>query len=230
MAVLVLGGSVEIRQPFFLSLALGLVDSAQKPLQQSIAADLMPREALANAVALNAVAFNTARFIGPPIAGLVIASVGLSATFVLNALSCLGVFGGLAAMDTASIRRQSRAERAPSIVAGLREALASARGTPIVLWPLALFGGVSMFGVNFNILFPLCAVDVLHVDAVGYGSLYGAFGHARGRSVRGGRTAPGAGFRRWSALRRPSASSSSSSAPPTSSCSRPCSRLRPGSS
>lgn len=183
--VLTLTGVIEIWMVMALGLWRGLVNAAEMPTRQALAADLVPRNLLANAIALNSMAFNSARVVGPALAGLIIA-VGTSATgsdmagiainFGINFVTFSGVLTGLLLMNPREIRQMTRPERHPPVLDSLREGFTYAIRAPLVLWCLVLLGGIAAFGFNFQILLPLFATEVLGVGAEGYGALYAVLG------------------------------------------------------
>jgi MFS family permease len=178
-------GVVEIWMVFVMALWLGLVNAVDMPVRQSLAADLVPRDILANAIALNSMAFNSARIVGPALAGLIIATgtaltgsaiVGVAANLAINTVTYAGVLTALLRMNPHEIRRNERPERHPPVLDSLREGFSYAVRTPLVLWPLVLLGGIAAFGFNFQILLPLFAREVLDLGADGYGGLYAVMG------------------------------------------------------
>jgi MFS family permease len=178
-------GVVEIWMVFGMAFWLGLVNAIDMPIRQALAADLVPRHILANAIALNSMAFNSARVLGPALAGVIIAAgaaltgsatAGVAANLAINTLTYTGVLGGLLLMNPLEIRRHERPDRYPSVLASLREGLAYSVQTPLVLWPLILLAGIAAFGFNFQILLPLFSREVLGLNADGYGALFAALG------------------------------------------------------
>jgi MFS family permease len=178
-------GVVEIPMVMAMAFVLGLVNAVDMPIRQSLAADLVPRHVLANAIALNSMAFNSARVVGPAVAGIIIATgtaltgsatAGVAANLAINTVTYSGVLTALLRMNPAEIRRHEQPERHPPVLHSLREGIAYAIRTPLVLWPLVLLGGVAAFGFNFQILLPLFVREVLNLDADGYGALYAAMG------------------------------------------------------
>ena len=183
--VLTAGGVIDIWMVMLLGLWRGLVNAAEMPTRQALAADLVPRRQLANAIALNSMAFNSARVVGPAVAGVIIAIgtastgsaiSGVAANFAINTVTFAAVLAALLMMNPAEIRRVASPERHPPVLHSLREGFAYAWRTPLVLWCLVLLGGVATFGYNFQILLPLYTDDVLHIGAAGYGALYAAMG------------------------------------------------------
>lgn len=183
--LLIATGVVQIWMVMVMALMLGLVNAVDMPLRQSLAADLVPRHVLANAIALNSMAFNSARIVGPALAGVIIAAggaitgsstAGVAANLAINALTYAAVVTALSRMNPSEIRRHERPERQPPVLDSLREGFRYAIRTPLVFWSLALLGGIAAFGFNFQILLPLYATEILALDADGYGALYAALG------------------------------------------------------
>ncbi len=178
-------GVVEIPMVFAMAFVLGLVNAVDMPMRQALAADLVPRHLLANAIALNSMAFNSARVVGPALAGVIIAAgtavtgsviAGVAINLAINTLTYSGVLTGLLRMDPSQIRRHEQPTKHPPVLDSLREGVRYAVRTPLVLWCLVLLGGIAAFGFNFQILLPLYARGVLGLDAGGYGALFAALG------------------------------------------------------
>src|SRR5688500_11092200 len=130
-------------------------------------------------------ACNSARVIGPALAGVIIGIVtavtgsavaGVAINLGINTLTYSGVLIGLLRMGPRKIRRHEKPERHPPVLESLREGVSYAFRTPLVLWCLVLLGGIAAFGFNFQILLPLFAREVLGLSASGYGALYAAMG------------------------------------------------------
>jgi MFS family permease len=185
LLVLIVTGTVTIPWIMACALWLGFINAIDMPLRQALAADLVPRETLPNAIALNSMAFNAARVLGPALAGVLIglgasafgsAVAGVAINVGLNAVTYTGALVGLLLMDPRRIRRQHHPNGHPPVLESLREGLLYAGRRPIVLWSLVLLGGVAAFGFNFQILLPLLATQVLGLGAEGYGALFAAMG------------------------------------------------------
>ena len=173
----VMMGLVTVPMIIGLALLLGCANAVDMPVRQSFAVEMVEREDIGNVVALNSAMFNGARIVGPAIAGLTIGVVGVAATFAINALSFLAVIVGLAAMRKEELREPPRVARPTSVAAvfeHLREGLAYVRATPIVLLAVLVVGLVATVGMNFGVVVPALAQDVLHSDASGYGFLMAA--------------------------------------------------------
>lgn len=185
LLALTVSGLISIPLVMALSLALGVINALDMPVRQSLAADLVPRELLPNAIALNSMAFNGARVIGPALGGVIIAIGaglfgsnidGIAFNFGVNAVSYGAVLASLARMDPAQIRRVPREAEPVPMFSSLREGVTFAARAPIILWALVLLGLVATFGLNFRILLPLFAQQELGLDADGYGLLYATTG------------------------------------------------------
>ncbi len=183
--VLTATGVVEIPMVMGMAFVMGLVNAVDMPMRQALAPDLVPRNLLANAIALNSMAFNAARVVGPALAGVIIAAgtgltgsavAGVAINLGINTLTYAGVLTGLLRMNPREIRRAERPERHPPVLESLREGIAHAVRTPLVLWSLVLLGGIAAFGFNFQILLPLFATGILELEADGYGALFAAMG------------------------------------------------------
>ncbi len=173
---LTLTGVVEIWHIYVLALALGVISAVDMPVRQAFAAELVPDDELANAIALNSATFNAARVVGPAVAGVTLAIFGPAVNFGINAVSYLAVLAGLWMMDPTQLRKIVRPETFGSVRSSVAEGVRYAVRTPMVIWPLTLLGGVALFGMNFQTLLPLYARDVLSMGADGYGALYAAMG------------------------------------------------------
>jgi MFS family permease len=150
----------------------GLLSAFEVPTRQSFLAEIVDREDLMNAIALNSSGFNLARVVGPAIAAGLIATVGLAACFFANAASYLAVIASLLRMDAG----RSPAPGTESVTTALRQGFAFVFGNR---WPRALvvlIATFSVFGFSFLPLMPVFARDVLHVGASGYGALVAAVG------------------------------------------------------
>ena len=194
LGLLVSTGTIQTWQVYSLALVLGVVSAIEMPVRQSFVVEMVGRDDVANAVALNSAVFNGARIVGPAAAGILIGVAGLAVSFYVNAASYLAAIAALLLMREHELRPAPRAPLAltPRGIAGqLREGLVYVRDTPTVLLPIAVLGLVAVFGMNFNVLIPVFARDVLHgtaetfgflMAAAGVGSLLGALALAfRGR-------------------------------------------------
>lgn len=174
--VLTVSGVVEIWHVVVLGLVIGVATAMEMPARSAFIAELLPRELLPNGIALNSVAFNGSRVIGPAIGGVTIAAFGVGANFGINAVSFGAVLLGLALLRTDAIRHLAPPELRPRILASLLEGVRYALRTPPVRWSLMLLLGVAVLAMQFTILIPLFARNVLELGPEGYGGLFAAYG------------------------------------------------------
>src|SRR4029077_4416501 len=179
LAVVSFSGFASIPFLILLALVIGTVNAVDMPVRQAFAVEMVGREDIGNAVALNSAMFNMARVMGPPCAGLVIAAVGVTAAFVVDAISFLAVIAALAAMRESELHPAARIARPESftdVMTQLRESLRYVRMTPVVLIGILVVGLVSTVGMNFSVIMPPYAETVLDSGATGYGFLMAASG------------------------------------------------------
>src|SRR6516165_2741751 len=190
LGVLALTGAVAVWQVYLLAFALGMVAVVDSPTRQTFVAEMVGRDGMANAIALNSAAFNLARITGPAVAGLVISTVGTPAAFLVNAASFAAVLIGLKLMRPAELHPVERAPRAPG---QLREALAYVRARPSLWLTLALVFFVATFGMNFQVTTALMSRGVFHTGAGAFGlaSTMFAVGALGGALLAARRARPG---------------------------------------
>lgn len=173
IALAVSTGVVKPWMVLALALVYGCVNTFDLPARQSFVIEMTGREDLSNGIALNSAAFNTARIVGPALAGIVLASLGTAACFWLNAVSFLAVIVALFALRLPP--RESAPDTRPmghTLVEGVRYAW---RTTSLrnLLVLLAVCAGL---GFQFNVLLPVYTRDLLHAGPGVYGALLSAFG------------------------------------------------------
>lgn len=173
LAFLTFSGLVQPWHILVLSFLLGVVNAFDGTARQTFVKDLVGKEDLMNAIALNSATFNTSRLIGPALAGLALATVGAGWCFLLNGLSFLAVIVALLRMKLPAFVPPAR--RGP-LVAEIGEGLRYIRHDPIVLPVIGLVVVSSVFGFSYNALLPAYARDVLQVGAQGLGLLSTAVG------------------------------------------------------
>lgn len=173
LAVLVRSGHVRYWHVAGLAAIYGLGRAIDIPARQAFLTDLVGKADLPNAVALNSVVFNGARIVGPGVAGLLIARFDVAFAFFLNGASFVAVLAALAA-----IRTEGHPHPAGQlgIRQGLMGAVSYAAGTPPVAFTLGLLVVVSLLALNYNVVVPLIARDVLNAGAQGFGLLMSALG------------------------------------------------------
>jgi MFS family permease len=168
LAVLTLSGHVQVWHVYLTAFLLGLVTVVDNPARQSFVAEMVGPEQLGNAVSLNSANFQSARLVGPAVAGVLITAVGSGYAFLLNGLSFLAPIAGLLLMRTSELHKLQRAPRAKG---QLREGLKYVAGRPELIWPIVLVGFIGTFGFNFPIWLSAFVDDVYHSGASTYGLL-----------------------------------------------------------
>ena len=168
--ILVATGVIQLWHIYILAVIQGLINAIDVPVRQSFVVEMVGRDDLSNALALNSTEFNAGRILGPSIAGLIIDQIGIAPTLFLNAISFLAVIAGLWMMD------QKKLHIVPAVKTGsvnkrLREGVSFAWHTPAILSVLIVVGFIGTFGYNFTIVLPLIARFVLNTNATGFGSL-----------------------------------------------------------
>jgi MFS family permease len=179
LGILVATGTVQVWHVYLLAILLGFVTAVDMPVRQSFVMEMVGRHHVGNAVALNSAAFNASRVVGPAVAGLIIGTLGIAACFLLNGASFAAVIAGLVAMRTTELAPAPLVdvERTwTGVVARLREGLVYVRNTPSIFISIGVLGAVATFGMNFNVLVPVLARDVLQGDAATFGFLMAASG------------------------------------------------------
>jgi MFS family permease len=177
---LIATGTLQLWHLYVLALLLGLTNSLGRPASRAFVVELVGREDLPNAVALNSSLSSLMRIVGPGLAGIIIAASGVTTLFLLNALSFLAVLVGLALIKSHELHAQALQPRSvgerQNTWQSLREGVAYVWKTPAVLLLVLVVGLVLLFGSNFNVVLPLFATNVLHVGATGFGFLSAATG------------------------------------------------------
>jgi len=172
LAALTLTGVVQVWHIFVLAALLGVVNAFDIPARQSFLVDMVGKEDLMNAIALNSSMFNGARVIGPAIAGILVAKIGEGWCFAANSISYIAVIVGLSLMHVHCVPRASKRSPIENIIEGFRWV----NHTRVVRALLLLLGLVSLVGMPYTVLMPIFADKILHGGARGLGILMGATG------------------------------------------------------
>jgi MFS family permease len=171
--VLAASGVVKPWMVFAVVFARGAVNAIDNPARQSFVVELVGPARVVNAVGLNSAIVQTARVAGPALAGIVIATTGVSTAFLINALSFIAMIVALRGMRPEQLERS---EPMPRRSGQLRSALRYVRATPQLLIPLALTAFVGTLSFNFQTLLPLLARFTFHGSAGTYAALTTAMG------------------------------------------------------
>jgi MFS family permease len=172
LAALTLSGHVRVWHIFTLAGCLGVVNAFDIPARQAFLVDMVGRDDLMNAIALNSSMVNGARIVGPAVAGILVAAVGEGWCFLINGVSYLGVIAGLLMMRLPDRRRDAPRLAGTHPIEGFRFV---ARTAPVRAL-LLLLGVVSFAGMPYAVLMPVFAESILHGGARGLGLLMGASG------------------------------------------------------
>ncbi|HEY9876144.1 MAG TPA: MFS transporter [Candidatus Obscuribacterales bacterium] len=181
LAFLALTGMINIWYIIFLSLFQGLIGAFDAPARQAFVPEIVERrEDLQNAIALNSSMFNGARLIGPAIAGLVLATVGAGFCFLIDGISYIAVIAALLAMK---LKPRQVVVNNTHPLQRLKEGFAYTFGFPPIRAIILLLALVSFMGMQYTVLVPIFATNILHggpdtlgflMAASGVGALFGA--------------------------------------------------------
>ena len=146
------------------------------PGRHSLTFQMVGRDELPNAIALNASLFNAARVVGPAIAGVVIATAGVGVCFAINAASFLAVLTSLLAMRVDQLYPLDRGDERPTIIGGIRDGIRYAWREPQVRLVLGITTVVATVGFNFHVLVPVLSSETLNAGSRTFGVLSACFG------------------------------------------------------
>ncbi len=174
LSVLAFTNTVQVWHVIVLAAGLGLVNAFDGPARQAFVVEMVGREDLTNAIALNSMMFNSARVIGPAIGGLLLAGLGAAWCFFLNGLSYLAVIAGLWAMQQLPPPPPGRVMAAPmkELASGLKYVWHYVDQFALLLVALIY----AVFALSYATVLPAFADQVLHAGATGYGLLNAAVG------------------------------------------------------
>jgi MFS family permease len=192
LAYLFFSGAIEIWHIVVLSILLGFINAFDMPARQAFVVEMVEkREDLGNAIALNSSMVNSARLLGPSVAGVLIAATGEGICFFLNGLSYLFVIASLLMMK---VNLSEGETQDTQVLQGLKEGFSYAFGFAPIRYIILLLGLVSLMGMPYAVLMPVFAKEILHggshtfgflMGASGIGALIGALYLASRRSVLG---------------------------------------------
>ncbi len=172
-ATLTLTGNIQVWHLFALASITGIANAFDIPTRQAFVVDMVGKEDLVNAIALNSSMFNGARIVGPAIAGILVSAVGEGWCFLINAISYIAVIIGLLMM---TLEVRETAASADSAVTKIIEGFRYVGTTTPIRALLLLLGLVSLMGMPYAVLMPIFADQILHGGARGLGMLMGGAG------------------------------------------------------
>jgi MFS family permease len=173
LAALTLTGTVQVWHILVLATSLGVANAFDIPARQAFLVEMVGKEDLMNAIALNSSMFNGARIVGPAIAGILVAMIGEGWCFFANAVSYVAVIAGLMMMR---VRRPSRKPPSGSPLTQIVEGFRFVGHTHPIRAILLLLGLTSLVGMPYTVLMPVFADRILHGGARGLGILMSATG------------------------------------------------------
>jgi MFS family permease len=176
LAALTLAGAVEVWHVYLLTGLRGISLVFDHPARQQLTFQMVGRAELPNAVALNSGLFNGTRVIGPALGGVVIATAGVGACFMLNAASFVAVLVSLAFIRPQELIPLDRGDERPTLIRGSREAFAFLRDVPAAGMVLGLVLLVTTLSFNFNVLLPVLAAKTLDEGPEVFGIITAFFG------------------------------------------------------
>jgi MFS family permease len=189
LGLLAIGGVAQVWHVYVLAFALGVATAVDNPTRQTFVVEMVGKDDLPNAIGLNSAIFNSARILGPAVAGVGIAMFGTGPVFLINAASFAAVLTGLAVMRERELYRAEPVARAKG---QLREGLRYVRGRRDLVLVLLLAGFVAAFGMNFQMTTALMSREVFHTGASAFGlaSTMFAVGALAGSLLAARRTRP----------------------------------------
>lgn len=176
LGALTLSGWITVWEVFVLALVAGVLQTFEMPARQSFLQDIVGREDLSSAIALNSALVNGARIVGPALAGALVAQAGEGACFSINGMCYLAIIGGFLAMRLPPQTTTVSSPTTGSTAAFIREGLAYAIHAPVIRLLLVLIGLISLLSTPYTVLMPVFAKDILHGGPSGLGLLMGAAG------------------------------------------------------
>ena len=160
-------------QIMLIALLNGIIMAFDAPSRQAVVVELVGKEHLLNAIALNSAAFNSSRLIGPALAGILIAAIGMSGCFYINGISFLAV---IIALLLIRVSNNVKNEDNPEVLKALREGLRFIKNNRLILILISVVGITSLFGISYTLFMPVFARDILKVGIRGLGWLMSAAG------------------------------------------------------
>lgn len=175
LSILVGTGTIQYWMLLVMAFILGVANTMDVPARQSFIIELVGREHLTNAIALNSAIFNAARLIGPAIAGMIMGIWGPMWCFLINGVSFIGVLAILIFIKAIPRGEKTRIQQG-ALWPEIKEGLNYIRRTPKILLTMLMVGFLSTVAMNFNVLVPVLAKLELYEEAIGFGLLMSSLG------------------------------------------------------
>jgi predicted MFS family arabinose efflux permease len=174
MSLLVFTGSIQFGYILVLAFLLGLSNTVDMPTRQSFNIEMVGKEDLMNAIALNSTTFNLARIVGPAIGSLLMAYLGAGWCFLLNGLSFLAVIYGLTRIKTTAYVRPKKSNT--GVLKEIKDGITYMANDKLLAQTILLVAIAGTFAYNFNVLIPVFTKNVLHMEEKTYGLLMSCLG------------------------------------------------------
>lgn len=174
LALLTWSGRVQYWHILVLATALGFVNTLDMPTRQAFVIELVGRDDLMNAIALNSSIFNLARIVGPAVAGIIMGYVGIAACFFINSISFAAVLIGLT--FTKPIEMNKVIKKESKVLADIKDGLKYIRNQDILFETILIVAIIGTFAINFSVLVPVFAKKVLGQQETGFGFLMSLMG------------------------------------------------------
>lgn len=175
LGVLCATDTISIWHIYLLAMSLGVINALDAPLRQAFLGELVAPVYLPNAIAMGSLAQNLGRIIGPALAGVVIATLGVAVAYFLNALTFIAMLAALATLRTADLQPRRYAAK-QNLLLQVREGLSYARRTPPILFLLITTAFIGLFGQNFTTMVPLISTYLVNASAAEFGILNSCLG------------------------------------------------------
>lgn len=179
LTILVWSGHIKFWHILILATMLGFVNTIDMPTRQSFMIELVGKEDLMNAIALNSSIFNAARLLGPAVAGILMHRLGFTYCFLLNSLSFIPVIYGIYSINVVekiNNKQNQKEDEKKNILVDIKEGLIYIFKKPLLFRTLFLIAVVGIFAMNYNVLIPPLAKNVLNQNGEGFGLLMSSLG------------------------------------------------------
>lgn len=173
LALLVSSRHIAYWHILLMATLLGVVNTLDMPTRQSFVIEMVGKEDLMNAIALNSMAFNVARVLGPAVAGVIMGAFGTETCFFINAFSYLAVVISLLFIRPIEVKKNN--DKGP-LIKEIKDGLQYIKQTPVLMRTLFLVAIAGTFAPNFSVLVPVFAKEILNQGESGFGLLMSFLG------------------------------------------------------
>lgn len=173
LALLTQFNIITVKYILMISLMTGIVLSLDAPTRQAMVFELVGKEKILNAVALNSISFHSARMVGPALAGILVAIISIAGCFYVNAVS---FFAFIIALLLIRPKHAPNHNSNNHFFEDLKEGISFIKSNRAYLILIAIVGSISLFGFSYSILLPVFAKNILGLEIKGYGLLMSASG------------------------------------------------------